>query len=799
MNNPSLQSQFTPAWHRALVLIGIVLLFVAFTVLPFTRAIMRGLNHDEHQFVAAGVLFAKTNLLPYRDYPYFHVPLQPLIYGWLFQWTDAYLFTARLVSMVAGWAIHITLFFTAWHQFRTYPLLWRFLSTATISLLLLFAPLLIYTSGTAWNHELPTLLAVWVFLLHLRLLDKPKPVIALLMGILIGLASATRLTFTLLLPATLLGLWFLASYPLKTKAKLSIVIGIGAFISLLPALWFLVLAPQQFIFGVIEYAQINTEYRQQTGYTEAMDIGGKVHYLMVDVLFNSAGPPLTLIAVAIALWHRGGTALRREMVMPLAQKVALLYLPFLLIGSFAATPSWSQYFYPLIPFVILTILYGMPTHWNRTRAQRFTLVALVGVAGITVAMEGWRYENLNELGTPEEWTINEIHSIGTEINALARQGPVLTLAPILALEGGLDIYPAYVNGPFSVRAADFVSPTKHESLAIIGDAELPDYVAPNPPGAIVIGYEADDADAEEAFLNYVTMHPYSRVLVEAPLTLYVPARAEWEGVIRLSTLRLPTPPIPAGGTFQALFYFDKIAPIEKDFNVLVRVVGRDGQEIARHEGYPWGIPTSVWEAGQILPDGHELTIPETTPPGYYRVELSFYDPATFNPLEVSNPWTQSPLGTTFTADYIEVAGLPEQPAIPLQPATIFAEPLRLEGVTLDGDLRAVTPLNITLFWNSLGEISQPFTTFVHLVDANGQIVAQSDQPPLGGFIPMTEWRTGQSIVDTVFLIPPDPLPTGRYELRVGLYDPTNGERPAIAGGAGQGQTYVTVTTFIITP
>jgi hypothetical protein len=41
----------------------------------------RGLNHDEHQFVASGVLLARQGLLPYRDFPYFHVPLLSVIYA----------------------------------------------------------------------------------------------------------------------------------------------------------------------------------------------------------------------------------------------------------------------------------------------------------------------------------------------------------------------------------------------------------------------------------------------------------------------------------------------------------------------------------------------------------------------------------------------------------------------------------------------------------------------------------------------------------------------------------------------
>ena len=48
--------------------------FALITVSLFAIAMCRGLSRDEHQFIAAGALLATEGLLPYRDFPYFHVP-----------------------------------------------------------------------------------------------------------------------------------------------------------------------------------------------------------------------------------------------------------------------------------------------------------------------------------------------------------------------------------------------------------------------------------------------------------------------------------------------------------------------------------------------------------------------------------------------------------------------------------------------------------------------------------------------------------------------------------------------------
>ena len=51
-------------------------------------AMTKGLNHDEHQHIAAGALIAREGLLPYMDFPHFHTPYLAFIYAALFRVTD---------------------------------------------------------------------------------------------------------------------------------------------------------------------------------------------------------------------------------------------------------------------------------------------------------------------------------------------------------------------------------------------------------------------------------------------------------------------------------------------------------------------------------------------------------------------------------------------------------------------------------------------------------------------------------------------------------------------------------------
>ncbi|MFB0538271.1 MAG: glycosyltransferase family 39 protein [Anaerolineae bacterium] len=98
-----------------------------------------------------------------------------------------------------------------------------------------------------------------------------------------------------------------------------------------------------------------------------------------------------------------------------------------------------------------------------------------------------------------------------------------------------------------------------------------------------------------------------------------------------------------------------------------------------------------------------------------------------------------------------------------------------------------TALRLTLYWRVLAPMEISYTVFTHLLDANGQLWAQKDNPPVRGSYPTTEWRVGETIVDKYdIVIPPDAL-AGQYELVVGLYDATTGQRLPLLDKIGQRQ------------
>jgi hypothetical protein len=94
-----------------------------------------------------------------------------------------------------------------------------------------------------------------------------------------------------------------------------------------------------------------------------------------------------------------------------------------------------------------------------------------------------------------------------------------------------------------------------------------------------------------------------------------------------------------------------------------------------------------------------------------------------------------------------------------------------EAVYVPGSL-----LEMTLHWHVLETPDRNYHTFVHLLDADGTILAQDDGPPGGGEIPMMGWLPGEYLTDPRTLRLPDVTADGEYRLGVGFYDPITGLR-----------------------
>ncbi len=77
---------------------------------------------------------------------------------------------------------------------------------------------------------------------------------------------------------------------------------------------------------------------------------------------------------------------------------------------------------------------------------------------------------------------------------------------------------------------------------------------------------------------------------------------------------------------------------------------------------------------------------------------------------------------------------------------------------------------VTLYWLALAEMDRDYVSFVHLVGANGEALAQNDSITDQGVTPTTRWQVGEMVTDHHALALKS-VPRGEYHLIAGLYLP----------------------------
>ncbi|MEM8529993.1 MAG: glycosyltransferase family 39 protein [Chloroflexota bacterium] len=126
-------------------------------------------------------------------------------------------------------------------------------------------------------------------------------------------------------------------------------------------------------------------------------------------------------------------------------------------------------------------------------------------------------------------------------------------------------------------------------------------------------------------------------------------------------------------------------------------------------------------------------------------------------------------------EYAYVYQLPQPVSNPVE-ATV-GDSIRFRGYDLDTSaIRASSHLTVTLHWQALDIVPQDYLLFAHVLDAEGNQVAQVDVPPGGERAPTSTWQP-QHYVTSVQRIPvPADLPAGTYWVALGVYDPATFER-----------------------
>lgn len=482
---------------------------MAALVAPFAfgLAMTRGLSHDEHQHIAAGMLWGREGLLPYRDFPLFHTPYLTFVYGAMFRLTEYPLLAARGFAAVCASALVALLGVVAFGTFRPRGECAAWRAAFVVAGLCLAADLFTQGAGRVWNLEPSLLLAVGAFLSLERGLASGRRGWLVLAGGLLGLGIGMRLTLAPLIAplglATLLG-----PAPWGGKLRAAVAFSAGVLGGLSGVFALCALDPAAFYFGNFEFPQANIDYRMATGEPRTMTLGKKLRFFWKEIVRADPGVFIAaLVPCLVAGWH----AWRRALQLPPVLLRLAIAAPFVLWGALAPSPSFPQYYFVLLPFLLLAGVWALAALPVESSARRWCeRTALAGLA-LAIFSHSREYEGMRDLLLPREWVPFEIHEEAANLRARVPQGRVLTLAPILPLEAGLDIEPAFATGAFAWRVAPYIDAAKAARLGLPTPATLAAMLATDPPSAVLVGFEEH---GEEPLVDYAKSRAFTETALE---------------------------------------------------------------------------------------------------------------------------------------------------------------------------------------------------------------------------------------------------------------------------------------------
>jgi hypothetical protein len=223
------------------------------------------------------------------------------------------------------------------------------------------------------------------------------------------------------------------------------------------------------------------------------------------------------------------------------------------------------------------------------------------------------------------------------------------------------------------------------------------------------------------------------------------------------------------------FLWQTGAPLAGRYQVSWRAQNGDGVALSQTDAQPgYGFnPTDGWTVGEPAYDWLALQLPDALagPPPYPLV-MALYDTTTGENLLVRR-----------VGELVEANG-----EIAFQTVSaVFAPPDGLTSFVVDfgegGEefirllgyeaTQGRDVLELSLYWQALGDIPSDFMRFVHLLDASGAVAAQVDSQPIANSYPTGQWVGGEVVADTVRM-DISALPPGEYRLATGFYRPTEG-------------------------
>jgi hypothetical protein len=243
---------------------------------------------------------------------------------------------------------------------------------------------------------------------------------------------------------------------------------------------------------------------------------------------------------------------------------------------------------------------------------------------------------------------------------------------------------------------------------------------------------------------------------------------------------LPANRVEQGESFEVTLYWQSLRTTNTSYKVFNHLLDSTGTQYGGLDRTPQVFySTILWNPGEVVVDRYPVPVFLNAPDGIYWLDVGLYPSGqiTAPALPLVKDGAVLPSSSILLGP-VKVGG---QPAISIPPAAPeqsrddqFGGLIALDGYSMRLDPESQTLL-LNLYWSPINPVPLDYTLFIHLTDPAETVVAQADGPPVSGLYPTSFWDAGEQIFDRR-QIPLTDLPAGTYQIRLGWYDPTSGQR-----------------------
>ncbi len=253
--------------------------------------------------------------------------------------------------------------------------------------------------------------------------------------------------------------------------------------------------------------------------------------------------------------------------------------------------------------------------------------------------------------------------------------------------------------------------------------------------------------------------------------------------IKLIGVKIGADVVRPGERVPVTAYWQALKPVETNYSVFVHLIGRDYRNVGQMNSYPGlGLrPTRTLRPGQIVVDTYPVLVNGgSQAPTRLLVNIGLFDfeepgrPG-LAPTVAAGPPPASP--TVGRLKLVPNQGPPAKD----EPIAKFGDNIWLVDYSIRNCQSSGDPCQVVLKWAVQGRPRADYTVFIHFWQDN-EFITSFDAPPLAHDYPTGLWEAGEVILD------PHPLDLsalapGQYELQLGLYNLTTGDRlPATQAG-----------------